>query len=494
MITLQSDAQVTYQYLLDRFADVAACDEELRLLRWDQKVAAPPTVGRSQHGRKMAVLAEVRDRLMRDPWLAETLNSAEAADTDADAHLQEMRRQHKQHVQRPPELLIALAAATARGQRAWRAARKSGDASEFLPILTEIVALKREEGAALAQSGAATPPYDALLKSYEPSATAEGLRRLFADVRAGLAAIPSRSDRAMLPIPELSKSALLAVSYDLARCLGLDPACSRIDLAEDPFACALPSDYRIAIRINSMKPLDTLLFTAHETGHMLYEQGLDRAGRTGPASAYASMAIHESQSRLYETCILSDPGFARIVGMIIADHTDCDAKTATGQFLSRLNRPRTKSPRRIEAGFAEYDLHIMLRFELEQALINGDLKVADLPEEWRLLSLNYLGSTSQDLADGFMQDEHWAVGHFGYFPCYTLGNVYAAQLWEAMSHDIPAFEEKLLQGDCRAIGRWLYRKLYRHGRKTDPKTLIEKATGIPKSSTDSYLRVLVVGS
>jgi len=449
-------------------------------LSWDQETVMPRGAG-DQRAEEQGAMEAVLHARRTDPRVGDWLAAAEASDTTSAAQLRLIARDYARSVKVPVDLATALARLTSRSQGIWAEARASNDVAAFLPTLEEVVALKREEAAAVAEG---RDLYDAMIDDYEPGATASGLAAIFDDMRPRLVALRERA----LATPEVQplsgtfpEEAQLALSEELARCFGYDFARGRIDKAVHPFSSGSGLDVRITTRTEPSDPFNCLYSTIHEVGHATYEQNIDAALLLTPAGQGASMGVHESQSRIYENQLgrsrafcgwLFDRMQARFGDLGVAD------AEAFYRIVNRVHRGFIRT----EADEVQYNLHIMLRFDLERALIAGDVSVRDLEAAWNDRFKADFGYPVDQPANGLLQDVHWSVGLFGYFPTYALGNVYAGCLHQALRRDLPDLDDALSRGDPSPALHWLRERLQRHGGVLEPAALIEQACGAPANA------------
>jgi carboxypeptidase Taq len=416
-----------------------------------------------------------------DPRLGDWLARAQAADEAGAAQLRHIRRDHERNVKVPARLATEIARATSLGQGIWADARMTEDFGAFAPALKEIVALRREEAAALAEGG---DLYDALLNDYEPGMTGALVEEMFAALRPGLIALRERILGASRPVPaidrEFPEEGQLALSRELALAFGYDMVHGRIDKAVHPFSSGSGLDVRITTRTNPRDPFNCFYSTIHEVGHAAYEQGIDRAYLLTPLGRGASMGVHESQSRIYENQIGRSRAFtAFLYNRMIATFDDFGIADAEA-FYAAVNRVQPGYIR-TEADEVHYNLHILMRFDLERALIEGLLEVDDLPEAWNARFEADFGVAVDRPSHGVLQDVHWSAGLFGYFPTYTLGNVYAGCLFETLRAAVPDLEANLAEGDTAPATGWLRDALQRHGGLRAPGETIRAATGVEPS-------------
>ena len=366
---------------------------------------------------------------------------------------------------------------TSKAQGTWAEARANEDWEAFRPTLEKVVALRREEGAALANGG---DIYDALLHDYEPGTSAAEIESLFSELRSGLVSLRERilgSGVTHAPLDfEFHEDGQLAISRELAQIFGYDETHGRIDKAVHPFSSGSGLDVRITTRTSPRDPFNCFYSTIHEVGHATYEQGVDRAYLLTPLGRGASMGVHESQSRIYENQLgRSEPFTGFLMNRMHAVFGDIGISDPRA-FYAAVNRVHPGFIR-TEADEVHYNLHIMMRFDLERALMSGDLPVPDLPAAWNERFERDFGVAVDKPSNGVLQDVHWSVGLFGYFPTYTLGNIYAGCLFEALREALPGLDEHLAEGHLAGATGWLRDSLQRHGSLYEPRETIRRASG-----------------
>ncbi len=469
-----------YLFLLDHNRETSVFASMGALLHWDQSTMIPPA-GNAHRARQMTALAGLVHARNTDPAMGEALEDCTSLDADPDqsANLREWRRIHERAVKIPMELAKALARAASEGEVAWQQSRPENDWPAFRPHLEELVRLKREEAEAV---GYASEPYDALLDAFEPGETAAALEPVFEALRGPIAGLLDRIiDSGRLPEPILRRPYPLDRQREFCRHvgagLGYDFQAGRLDVSAHPFSTTIgPGDSRITSRFNEGDFGDGFFSTMHETGHALYEQGLPVAHWGTPRGEAVSLGVHESQSRLWENFVARSKGFWRHFLPQAKERFDCLSDVGLSAFHFAANEVRPGLIR-VDADEVTYNLHVLLRFELELALVRGDLAVADLPGAFDEKMRDYLGLTPPDFKDGVMQDVHWSAGILGYFPTYTLGNVYAAQLWKAAGQALGDLEAMFSQGDFRPLLDWLREQVHSKGSLHRPRDLMERVTG-----------------
>ncbi|HET9068369.1 MAG TPA: carboxypeptidase M32 [Amaricoccus sp.] len=467
-----------YGELTEHLRRIAALEGVAGLLHWDQETQMPPR-GAAQRAEQAAAVAAAAHAAASDPRLPEWIAAAEpAGDAAAAVNLAEAARLHARATRVPPRLAADLARAEVEGQAAWLAAREAGAFAGFAPTLARILELKRAEAACLAVDGASA--YDALLDDHERGATATGLAALFASLRPGLVDLAARIAAARRPAPAFAgrfpAAAQLALARRLGDAFGYDWTAGRLDLAAHPSSSGTGGDVRITTRIDEADPRECIYSTVHEVGHAVYEQGLDPAQALLPAGSAASMGVHESQSRLFENQFGRSRAFCAWLWPVLVE-TLGDGGLAGPEALYRAVNAVEPGFIRTEADEVHYNLHVMLRFDLERALVAGNLAAGDLEAAWNARFLADFGRRVPDARQGVLQDVHWAVGLFGYFPTYTLGNVYAGELHAALRRALPDLDAHLAAGDLAPAVGWLRTHVHRRGRLLPPRRLIAAASG-----------------
>ncbi len=464
-----------YDDLLGYDRDTQALAQVAGRLAWDQETVMPRGAA-AQRAEETGAMEAVLHARRTDPRVGDWLTAAKAPDAAGDAQLREIRRAHDRARKVPADLATALARLTSRAQGIWAEARAADDFAGFAPTLGEVVRLRREEAAALAEGG---DLYDALLDDYEPGATAAELAAIFDEMRPGLVALRKRALEAPAPEPvrgTFPAGAQLDLARDLAARFGYDTARGRLDIAVHPFSSGSGDDVRITTRTATDDPFNCIYSTIHETGHATYEQGVDPAFRLTALGRGASMGVHESQSRICENQLGRSRAFCHwLYAELRARFGDIGVADEEA-FYAAVNRVH-RGYIRTEADEVQYNLHIMLRFDLERALIAGDLEVGDLEAAWNDRFEADFGYPVDRPANGVLQDVHWSVGLFGYFPTYALGNVYAGCLYRALRREVPDLDDHLLRGDPEPATVWLRKNVHRFGARDLPRDLITRACG-----------------
>ena len=466
-----------------RLAELDDLSHAARLLAWDQQTHMPPG-GAPARGEAMATLERAHHERATDPGLGAVLESlapwaaGRDPEDEAAAIARVALRDHERARRVPADLTAELARASSEAMGVWVEAKRRSDFPLLRPHLERIVELRRRMAACFPE---AEHPYDALLDHYEPGMTTAQVRSVFATLRPRLVRLIEEL-AAAAPAPTLPGPFPVAgqreLALEMAHALGFEQAGWRMDDAEHPFCLGLaPGDIRVTSRF-SHQDLSGVFAVLHEVGHGLYEDGVDPGLARTTMGTGVSLGIHESQSRLWENFVGRSRAFwehwhPRALALF------GDAALGGGELDGFLRAINAVNPGliRVEADEVTYALHIVLRFELEERLIEGDLAVADLPDAWARDMAELLGVAVPDDAHGVLQDIHWAAGEIGYFPTYALGTIVAAQLWRAAGAAIGDVDERLARGDTQALREWLRERVHRFGRTIDPPDVVRRATG-----------------
>ncbi|QEY31400.1 carboxypeptidase M32 [Synechococcus sp. RSCCF101] len=471
-------------------------------LSYDQQTAMPPA-GSDWRGEQLALLAEQLHQRQSSEGYGDLLAAAESelaeqagASPDLGRTLLLLRREYERQRAQDPALVVRIAEARVRGSSIWQEARRRNSFRLFAPALTTLIELRREQARQLASAEpGANGCWEILAQPFEPDVRAPRLEQLFTPLLDQLPALleRARSRAAETAAPALPADLQERLCRDLLRGWGYDPSrCSRA-LSAHPFSSTLgPADFRITTRIVPDQPMASLLATAHEWGHSLYEQGLphsDEQDAPWPLGQATSMGVHESQALFWECRVARSEAFARRWHRPLVEGLGADPWESPGGLWRSLN-PLHPGLIRVESGELGYCLHIVLRFELERALLEQDLPVEELPERWNRRSSELLGITPPSDAQGCLQDIHWAEGLFGYFPSYALGHLISAQLSEAMEAELGAGTEALIErGEDARILSWLRHHVHPLGRRVNGEQLVQQVSGRPLEAT-AFLRHL----
>jgi carboxypeptidase Taq len=480
--------------LRDRLATIGDLRSAASVLAWDRQTYMPEGGVRGR-AEQLATLSRVAHEMLVSPETGELLESAGGRELDSDdaALLRLARREHDRAVRLPARLVAETSRVTALAEQAWISARESSDWSLFAPHLERVLALKREEASYLDSAH----PYDAMLDRYDPGASAMRLGIMFDELKAGIVPLVREvsarldEDRAAPLRGSFDERSQEEFGREIISRFGYDWSRGRQDRAIHPFSINFgdPDDVRITTRFDPKRLSVGLFATCHEAGHALYEQGIYPAYSRTPLSGGVSMGVHESQSRLWENLVARSRPFWAYFGPELRTAFPGAFDGVDLETIYRTVNAVRPSEIRTEADELTYDLHVLLRFELELALFQDDLAVADLPEAWNAKMEEYLGIIPENDARGVLQDTHWAIGYFGYFPSYTAGNVLSVQLFEAAVDERPEILSEMETGEFGALLGWLRHNVHRHGKKYEPDDLIECATGRPPE-TGPYIRYL----
>ena len=448
-------------------------------LGWDQETMMP-TGAAPQRAEEHAAMANVLHARRVDPRVGEWLDTAQATDDHAAANLRHIQRSYDRAMKVPASLAAQIAKTTSLAHRVWAQSREDEDVASYLPVLQQVVALRQQEADALTADG---HRYDALLNDYEVGATGDEIAAMFAALRPGL--VDLRAAILERPKPQaltghFDENAQLALSTKLALAFGYDLNKGRIDKAVHPFSSGSGIDVRITTRTNTADPFNCFYSTIHEVGHAAYEQNINADYLLTPLGGGVSMGVHESQSRIYENQIGRSRAFT---GWLYGQMRDAFGDFGIANedaFYACVNRV-SDGFIRTEADEVQYNLHVLMRFDLERALVSGDLAVADLESAWNDRFAADFGYAVDKPSNGVLQDVHWSEGLMGYFPTYSLGNVYAGCLHEALREDLPDLDADLARGDTSAATRWLRDNVQTHGGLYAPRDVIARASRMSPS-------------
>ena len=488
MKTLKTVADLTIRLL-----EIQRINSSASLLSWDQETYMPAGGGEARAeqistlrgiAHQKLVSSEIEGLLAAwiNPETGEIRDSpGEAWDEPSRSLLREVWRDYSRAKKLPSDFVVTLSRECSLAQQVWAEAKENQSFSQFLPNLRTVLSLKREEAAYL---GYRDSPYDALLDEYEPGSTIKELRPLFAQIKGRLVPLLKKIQESSVQIDdtmlfhtfdqarqlEFGRMVLIAMGYDFER--------GRLDLSAHPFTTSFhPTDVRVTTRVHEHDLQSCLFSCIHEGGHGLYDQGLDPRYFGTPLGDSVSLGIHESQSRMWENCVGRSRPFWRFFYPMLQQTFHHQLRSLDGeQFYAAINRVKP-SLIRVEADELTYNLHIMLRFEIEQDLIEGKTRPEDLPGIWNRKMEEYLGIVPSNDAEGVLQDVHWSFGAFGYFPTYTIGNLYSVQFYEQAKLEIPHLEDEIAAGQLMVLQRWLEQKIHRWGRMFTPDHLSRRVTG-----------------
>lgn len=487
---------------VERLKAHLAIIEDLRaaaaILRWDQETHMPPG-GAAGRAEQLATLSRLAHNMFTSSQTRDLLASAEAIldaldpDSDEAALVRMTRRDYDRLSKLPADFVAERARAASLSIQVWREARRKNDFPAFQPALQQMVNYARRAADYL---GYDEHPYDALLDLYEPAMRSREVDALFARLRE----VTLPLVRAIVQRGQVVDDASLRMEYEethqrafalkVAEAFGYDLTRGRLDESPHPFATSFNiDDVRITTRYQRRYLPSAIFGVLHEAGHAMYEQGISRSLARTPIADGASLGLHESQSRLWENLVgRSRPFWRHFFPMLQQQFPDQLHDVDVETFYRAVNQVRP-SLIRVEADEVTYNLHIMLRFDLEKLLLEGRLGAKELPDAWNDKMNGYVGITPPSDADGVMQDIHWSGGSIGYFPTYTLGNIISVQLFEAARKAHPGLLDEIAQGQFGTLLGWLRAHVHRHGRKFLPRELLQRATG-SDLTPEPYLRYL----
>ncbi|NPB03135.1 MAG: carboxypeptidase M32 [Thermotogae bacterium] len=482
------NAKEAYETLIIKVKKLSYILSARSLLAWDQRTYMPRKAIEFR-SKQFSAFAEYEHRFITSEEFAKLLSKAEEGNWPKDSHermnLFWLRRAHDRMVKIPLDLQLRLVRKSAETEVIWREAKRKEDATLILPHLSEIVSLKREVARHL---GYSDEPYDALLDSYEPGLKAKEVERIFYKIKGEilrlLRKVRNSSKKAPVHLIHGHFPAETQREFNLfiLKSIGYDLEAGRLDETTHPFAIRVtPKDVRITTRYKENDITDAIFSTLHEMGHALYNSNLPEEWFGEPVGSAASLSIHESQSRFWENIVGRSFSFWKVFYPFLRAFFPYFWEVSLEDFVFAINGIKP-SFIRIEADELTYNLHIVLRFELERALINGELDVKDLPDRWDEKFKELFGIEPRKPSEGFLQDIHWYSGSFGYFPTYTLGNIIAAQLLAKMIQEMDLYE-LIERGEFKPIVEWLKDRVHRHGSLFLTSELVEKATGEPLNPT-----------
>lgn len=484
--------QQAYQELTTRLYQRALLSSTASILGWEERTYMPRG-GARLRSEQMSQLARMLHEHITDPRIGELIGEVESSPLVKDplsveaVNIRELRHRYNKETKLPSELVAEISKVTTLAQGEWAEARRKRNYKMFQPWLEKVIPLKQQVADAYGFTG---ERYDALLDDYEPGASTADIEKVFRELREQLVVLmnkikgaPNKPDVSI--VEREYRVELQKVFGEMAAAaIGFDFGEGRLDITTHPFCSGIgPGDTRITTRYNPNRLNDALFGILHECGHALYEMGLDKDSYFGlPMGDSTSLGIHESQSRMWENQVGRSKSFwvyffpqaKRIFKNALAD-------VELNEFYGAINDVRP-SYIRVEADEATYNLHILLRFELERAMIKGDLKAADIPGEWNSRFEKYFGLKVDHDSNGCLQDVHWSAGLMGYFPTYTLGNLYSAQFFNQARKEMPGLDQQFESGNFLGLREWLREKIHRQGGRYRANTLVEVVTGAPLSS------------
>lgn len=489
---MSNSFQQQFDNLLAHIRETTLLQTAADALEWDERTGMPICAG-DYRAEQVTLLRGMVHKRRTDKYLGDQIDSLaswdQAADKTSDigATVSRLREDFQRDSLLPQDLVEALSRATVRGQQIWDRARREDNYKIFEPALAEILNLKRRQAECLVKTGQTL--YDALLDEYEPGAKTQDLKSIFSSLRDQLVELIKKTQQAprqpdidilrrRYPIEQQK-----LISRHAAELVGFDFKRGRLDETSHPFCTNLgPDDCRILTRYEENWFPGGLFGTLHEAGHGMYDQGLRTNWYGLPPGTFVSLGIHESQSRLWENLVGRSHSFWKhYFPKVKSAFPEALGDVTLEDFHFALNSVQP-SLIRVEADEATYNLHVIVRFELEQALIAEEITTPDLPDAWNQRYQDVVGVVAPSAADGVLQDVHWSAGLIGYFPTYSLGNIYAAQLFDAANQQLGDLDSMFAEGQFGPLLEWLQTKVHRFGRNLDPADLIQQATGNPPSS------------
>jgi len=482
------ELQKTYEEIIAWYKELSMIGHIAELLHWDQRVNLPKK-GLELRSEENAFLEGFIHRRLTEPSMVDKVRAlagrTEELDEDARANLREIKRDVDRATKVPTELVEAISRHVSLSSAAWEEARQNNDYALFAPFLEKMVDLRKQEASAL---GFADRPYDAMLDLFEPYANEKAVQSLLDDLRRRLVPFYHK----ILGAEGHDASAIVNVSYPIEKQrafglyviekLGFDLEGGRQDVSAHPFTIGSKRDVRITARFREDDLCQSLFGMIHEAGHAMYEQGLPDGHLDTPLGQSVSLGVHESQSRFWENIVGRSLSFWRhFYPRLQAAFPGPLGEVSLEAFYQAVNAV-APSLIRTEADEVTYNLHIILRFEIERALVAGEVTVSDLPDLWKAKMKEYLDVEVPSDSYGVLQDVHWSEGMIGYFPTYTIGNLYSAQLFDAMQRDIGNVEALLEAGEFRPVLEWLREKIHSYGQRYRADELIERATGARPSA------------
>jgi carboxypeptidase Taq len=483
-------ATTPYHQLEEEFRRLHAFRGALATLRWDAAVMMPRGSAEVR-GEQLAALESECHAILTSPKVSRLIDRAHANAQGLEdwqiANLREMRRQRDHALATPNSLVSRLAKASARAEAQWTIARRTLDFAPFAPHLAEVVALIRDRAALLGQH-LGLAPYDALVDEFSPGVLTADIDALFKALGRRLPSLIRESIELQAATPPLPIQGRFPAARQRALCveamkaLGFPFDQGRLDESDHPFTEGMAGDIRVTTRFESVDPFQGLCAALHETGHAMYDLGLPAEWRDQPVGRNRGMALEESQSLLIEMMVVRSRPYLTFLKPHLDKHLGVSGPEWEVENLYRHLTRVHRGSLRAEADEMTYQAHIMLRYELEKQLLDGSLAVADLPAAWNDMAQSRLGLKPDNDVEGCLQDVHWAVGQFGYFPAHALGGLIAIQLWEKLRSDRETLDEEIARGDFTGLIGWLRENVHGVGAKMTVQDLIREATGRPLSA------------
>lgn len=498
---MTQQATQDYEKLLKLSRKTSLLSGITSLLGWDQETHMPMGSApiRAEQMERMAEIIHKEQTSKNFVKALEKLIDIESGEVQVKnlkmnqkAALAKWRRDYLKAIALPKKFVSTFARVTCESINVWREAREENDFSKFAPCLKKIIDLNKQKADFY---GFTDHPYDALLDQYEPEMSTKEVDKLFKSIKSPITKL-LKNIRAAKQVNDsflhgkFSERKQLEFGDMLLKDMGFDNQFGRMDLSTHPFSSSChPTDSRVTTRVHKTALMSCLMAVLHEGGHSLYEMGLPQEHYGSPLCEAVSLGIHESQSRWWETRIgMSKPFWKHYLPLLKKTFKGKFDKVSLDRFYAALNKVEP-SFIRVEADEVTYPLHVILRFELEKALIEGSMKVEEIPDAWNSAMKKMMGLTPTNFSEGCLQDIHWSMGAFGYFPTYTLGNMYCAQLFNTFEDENPQWEKQVAKGELEFIKDWLTNKVFKYGRQYNSRELVKKATG-KKFSEKPYISYL----
>ncbi len=471
-----------YENFLEYYRELADLRESKALLSWDERVCMPQKAVEGRSRTKATLSRLIQSKLTSEEMkeFIDQLNkeSAQAElDEEQKSNVREATREFERAYKVPDDLVEEISKTSSMSRSAWVESKNKEDFQEFLPWLEKLIELQKEKAEHI---GYEDEPYDALLDIYEPGMKTQQVEKIFSKLKSGLIPIVDKLKDAdghslNLSEEEFDTQKQEDLSREIVKDLEYDFQEGRLDTAEHPFTMGMEKDTRITNRYNP-ENIHSIFSAIHETGHAIYKQNIPDDFARKPIGKEASTGFTESQARLWENQIGRSKEFIDYIYPKIRDRFSQFDKVSLDDFHKSINQV-SPTPIRVNADEVTYNLHILLRFEIEIGLFRGEILPKEIPQVWENKMEEYLGITPNSPAEGPLQDVHWSTGSFGYFPTYSLGNLYAAQIFDTMQDEVSNFHKNIENGDFAPMTEFLTREIYRHGRKYRPNELLKRVTG-----------------
>ena len=480
-----------YGMLLDMSKELMVVGSAGAILQWDMETKMPPR-GVGLKSEQLAWVQKIAHQMLTSPESGKLIDVIQkhkdygSLDNVQKRNVYLARKAYDEATKLPEDLIVEIAKQQTIGVNVWKRAKADKNWKLFEPELAKIKALKEKEATLLMEIKGAKKPYDALIDSFEPKMTAVNITRIFDEMKVGLKKIMKKVmeqdqpsiDFMSRPVPEsiqekIGDSMAEFMLYDIKS----ENAGGRIDTTEHPFTTGYYTDVRITTNYHENRFISSIYAILHEGGHALYEQGLPMEWMYQPLGMSTSYGVHESMSRFIENMVGRSPEFWRYYMPELRKLTGDTLKDITDEHMLKAANYVTPSKIRIEADEVTYGMHIIIRFEIERDLFNGNLEVSELPQAWNQKYRDYLEVEIKDDSEGVMQDTHWAAGLFGYFPSYALGNIYDGVWLTKLNKDLPDWLSYIEKGCFKETKEWLTENVYKYGNLYDPEDLVEHVTG-----------------